>query len=596
MRESFERLLVGHTLADRYEVGERTGAGGMSVVYRAVDRRLGRPVAVKVVSLGARSPEEREELRGRFRREAASAARIPHHPNVVQVYDYGTDPELDLDFLVMELLEGRDLKEALGAGPMPVPEALRILREAARGLAAGHRVGIVHRDVKPANLFLTDEGGGRESVRVLDFGIAKPMEALPEQDLTRTGQLPHSPAYAAPEQMDRHLPLTPSSDVYQLGLIGYEMLSGERPFTPDERVLIRAGDPVPLEARGRWASVPALVRQVIERALRPAPDERFPDAAAFAEALSGAMDASQPAPPAAAAPVVVDEDHTRTVYAPAPAPPVVVESAPVVVEPAPPRAEVPPPAPVVEGVPVGAAAASTPARRRNPVLWAAPLLLLVVLGLWALTRGGGEDAPAAVAAGAEPPDSAALASLDDEFLRLQGAVAQRTPGGGAPAATGSGAGGAAAPGVATPPPEGAVAPPTDVLAAASAEITTAVRDLNQAWVDGEMSRHVAHYGSRVDYYNSRRLPRAGVRRDRTRDLRRYEQRQITLHGVRVQFLEPDRARVLADKEWRFQGDGGIRQGRGVQEYVFKRDEDDGKWYVVSEQLLSQTENRARSEE
>ena len=126
----------------------------------------------------------------------------------------------------------------------------------------------------------------------------------------------------------------------------------------------------------------------------------------------------------------------------------------------------------------------------------------------------------------------------------------------------------------------------------STDITAAVHDLNKAWVEGDISRHVGHYASRVDYYNSRRLPRSGVRRDRTRDLRRYEEfRQIDVGDVRVEFLAPDRARALAQKSWVFRGDGRTRQGQGTQEYVFKRDEDDGRWYVVSEQLLSTSETR-----
>jgi hypothetical protein len=125
------------------------------------------------------------------------------------------------------------------------------------------------------------------------------------------------------------------------------------------------------------------------------------------------------------------------------------------------------------------------------------------------------------------------------------------------------------------------------------EIEQNVRALNQAWVDGEIREHVKYYGSRVDYYNSRRLPRSGVYRDRRRDAERYETRAITAHSINVQFLEPDRARVLMDKEWVFGGEGQTRRGRGMQEYIFKRDEDDGKWYVVSEQLLTRNEENSR---
>lgn len=556
MRESFERLLVGRVLADRYEVEEKIGSGGMSVVYAGRDRRLGRPVAVKVVSLAAESPAERAGLRERFRREAASAARIPHHPNVVQVFDYGTDPELDLDFLVMELLRGRDLKEALRGTPLPADEALRILREAARGLAAGHRAGIVHRDVKPANLFLTGEDG-LEAVRILDFGIAKPLEPDPAQDLTRTGQLPHSPAYAAPEQLDTHRPLTFASDVYQLGLIGYEMLSGERPFSVEERALLGSGTEVPLQPRGRWASVPGPVRGVIEQALRFRPEDRFPDAAAFAEALAGAVEAPRVVP----VPVVDDGDHT-------------------IATPAATARPAPAPAPLPTGVPVRGSRSGKHARQRMLFVAVPVVLLLLAVGVWAMR----DSAPAPLAS--DEPDSATLAARDDEFLRLQGQVGQSSPSGGPLAADTASASPARA---AAPGPRGAVG----VMAQAEQEIRNAVHDLNQAWVDGEISRHVSHYASRVHYYNSRRLPRAGVRRDRLRDLRRYsETRQIGIHDIRIEFTAPDQARALVDKEWLFASEDRTRRGRGVQEYLFKRDSDDGRWYVISEQLLSTTEQRS----
>ncbi|HEX5871229.1 MAG TPA: hypothetical protein VFY65_12470, partial [Longimicrobium sp.] len=155
---------------------------------------------------------------------------------------------------------------------------------------------------------------------------------------------------------------------------------------------------------------------------------------------------------------------------------------------------------------------------------------------------------------------------------------------------------AAVPVPATQTPVPPAASPAAVLAQAEAEITAAVSDLNKAWVEGDISRHIAHYGSRVDYYNSNNLPRAGVRRDRTRDLRRYDDRRIGVHSVKVEWQAPDRARVLVDKEWIFGGDGRTRQGRGMQEYVFKRDEDDGKWYVVSEQLLTTSEARSGAEQ
>jgi serine/threonine protein kinase len=578
MKQPFERLLLGHTLAARYRVDEVVGAGGMSVVFRGHDLTLGRPVAVKVVSIPADSDGMRQNLRERFRREAASAASIPHHPNVVQVYDYGTDPALDLDFIVMELLRGHDLKDRLARGAPPHGEAMRIVRDAARGVAAGHRAGILHRDVKPANVFLVGTDDELEFVRVLDFGIAKPLSSQGEDALTTIGQLPHSPAYASPEQLDPDLPVTAASDVYQLGLVAYETLTGERPFTQTEREHVRAGEEIPLRMTDRWAAVPPGVRAVIAQSLHTDPGARFPDAAEFVEAL-------------------VQGEEERTVLHPVPAPPADEPAEPsTALEPSPPNvvraapdsvsvADVPAPheethtvthhapppsahAPPAHTAPPHPGDAGRAAIRRNPLLLAIPLLLLAVLGVWALSRGGGDETAADPAVATS--DSSAMAGLDETFAGLQGEAAQTAP--------------AALPTQVTP---GA---PVKTQEQIAKEIEQAVRDLNNAWVQGDMDRHVAHYASRVDYYNSKRLPRSGVRRDRLRDLRRYSvDRQIVLRSVAVTFPAPDQARVLVDKEWTFQSEENTRRGSGMQEYLLRRDEDDGKWYVTSEQLLRRTE-------
>ncbi|HEX6071278.1 MAG TPA: serine/threonine-protein kinase [Longimicrobiaceae bacterium] len=379
MTRALAGLLVGRTLADRYEIEELIGRGGMSLVYRATDRRLHRPVAVKVISLPSDSDQQHLQLRERLRREAAAAARVPPHPNVVQVYDYGTDHELDLDFIAMELLDGRDLKAMLAEGSVPYGEAIRILREAARGLAAGHRAGVIHRDVKPANIVVTsDRPGG--TVKLLDFGIAKALESALEDDLTRTGQAPHSPAYASPEQMRPGEPVTAASDVYQLGLVAHEMLCGERALDG-------------VASRGeRWAAVPEGVRQVVECAMRPLPEERYRDAAGFAEALSRAA---------------FPEDGTM-LMPPEPAP-----------EPraAPPPPPLPPPVPPRPAVDTEVAAhrdAAPPLSRKwrphRLLLWAG-LVLVVLLVVRALTLD--DDPPAT-------PDSLApeVEALDEQFRGL----------------------------------------------------------------------------------------------------------------------------------------------------------------------------------
>lgn len=288
----FEGLLAGRVLVDRYRVEEVIGRGGMGAVYRAIDERLGREVAVKVITVaGGADPEARERIRARFRHEAASAARLPHHPHVVPVYDYGTDPALGLDFLVMELLRGEDLASRLArSGPPPLPIALRILRDAASGVAVGHRAGVIHRDVKPGNVFLVRSDDAEElQIRVLDFGIAKLIEDADSTQLTQDGRAPLSPAYASPEQLRGDARVTPASDVFSLGAIGFQMLTGERPFSEADRNRMAIGQAVPLpDVREHAPGVPPFVAETIARALAADPAERFPTAGALADGVDDA--------------------------------------------------------------------------------------------------------------------------------------------------------------------------------------------------------------------------------------------------------------------------------------------------------------------
>lgn len=293
-----EGLLAGRTLADRYRVEAVIGRGGMGAVYRATDLRLGRPVAVKVISVPAPVLTAQPSLRQRFHREARAAAGI-RHPNVVAVYDFGTDDALGLDYLVMELLRGEDLAARLARGSVPSPAAsLALLEGAARGIGAGHRAGLIHRDVKPGNLFLEPgERQGETVVRVLDFGIVELTADEDATELTGFGTPPYSPAYASPEQLRGDRRLTPASDVFSLGAVGFHLLAGERAF--------RSADPGRMAAElstslaSLYARTPLLtpaVRATLARALAPDPAARFHDGGAFAAALAAAERGEAPAP------------------------------------------------------------------------------------------------------------------------------------------------------------------------------------------------------------------------------------------------------------------------------------------------------------
>ncbi len=287
-----EGLLAGRTLAERYRIDAVIGRGGMGAVYRATDQRLGREVAVKIIAVAAPGPEAHARLRARFHREARAAAAL-HHPNVVDVYDFGTDAALDLDYLVMELLRGEDLASRLARAGPPQPDvAVDILYQAARGLGAGHRAGLIHRDVKPGNLYLEpDESAGGFAVRVLDFGIAEiASDDRTVTHLTVAGHSPFSPAYASPEQLRGDARLSPATDVFSLGALAFHLFTGRRAFAASEPGRMAVELSAALAAlRSRGSAVPPAVVPVLQRALAHRAEDRFADAARFADALAPAL-------------------------------------------------------------------------------------------------------------------------------------------------------------------------------------------------------------------------------------------------------------------------------------------------------------------
>lgn len=285
-------------IAQRYSLGERIAAGGMGEVYLATDDRLGRQVAVKVLSPAfADSPDFIE----RFRREALTAARLSH-PNIAQVYDYGVDGASH--FIVMEYAEGSDLAHLIREhGRLTPSDAVRVAEQVCAALAVAHRAGVVHRDVKPGNVIVRSDG----MVKVTDFGIAR---ALGQASITDTGTVMGTAAYVAPEQA-RGEATTPSSDLYSLGILLFQMLTGAVPFEGDTPVAValrHLDEPVPLPS-SRVADLPANLDDVVVRATAKSPAERYPDADAMAAALrghEGLADAATRALPVGEATAVLD--------------------------------------------------------------------------------------------------------------------------------------------------------------------------------------------------------------------------------------------------------------------------------------------------
>ncbi|HET7676676.1 MAG TPA: Stk1 family PASTA domain-containing Ser/Thr kinase [Candidatus Limnocylindrales bacterium] len=282
---------IGRLLGGRYRLVELLGEGGMATVYRAHDDRLSRDVAVKLLR-----PEYGRDAAfvARFRQEAQSAASLSH-PNIVRVFDFGTDEAGP--YIVMELVEGQDLGEVLAErGALAPAAAARIALQVAEGLAAAHAHGIIHRDIKPGNIRLDRRG----RALLLDFGIAR---AFSEAQLTLPGTTLGSVHYFSPEQA-RGETVTASSDLYSLGLVLFEMLTGQRPFGGDSAAAVAvarlsAEPPVPSSRRG---GIPPALDAIVRKALAREPAQRFASAAALAQTLERFLTDPSAVPAAAAAP------------------------------------------------------------------------------------------------------------------------------------------------------------------------------------------------------------------------------------------------------------------------------------------------------
>ena len=266
--------LVGALLDGRYRVEARIASGGMSTVYRGLDVRLDRPVALKVMD--ARYAGDKEFL-NRFHREARAIASLKH-PGLVAIYDQGNDPAHP--FLVMELIEGGTLRELLRErGPMPPHAVVAVLRPVLGGLGVAHQTGLVHRDVKPENVLISDDG----EVKLVDFGLVR---AIAEAGVTSTSVILGTAAYLSPEQVLGH-ETGPCSDVYSAGIMAFELLTGTAPFTGDSALVVanqRLDRDVPPPS-SVIDGVPGQFDAFIARATARNIDDRFADASAMGAEL-----------------------------------------------------------------------------------------------------------------------------------------------------------------------------------------------------------------------------------------------------------------------------------------------------------------------
>jgi len=294
-RAMLQPRALGETVAERYTLEAEIGRGGFGVVYRALDTRLNKRVAVKVLSA---SVADTPASLTRFKQEATAAARIGHK-GIVDVTDAGEDAD-GTHFIVMEYIEGIDLRFLLRAeAPLPLPRALSIAARAAQALSAAHEQGIVHRDLKPGNILLTSVGPVSDFVKILDFGVSKIMsQGDGSENLTQDGQVVGTPRYMAPEQGLGDAVIDDRIDIYSLGTLLYEMVAGQVPFSGSSHYEIihnkLSSDPLPPSLVDPSLDLPRAFEDLVLRALARDPEDRFQSMAAFELAIRELLEEVDP--------------------------------------------------------------------------------------------------------------------------------------------------------------------------------------------------------------------------------------------------------------------------------------------------------------
>lgn len=285
-REAFEARQIG-----QYQLIAPLGEGGMGEVHLAEHRMLKRPCAVKLIR-----PEQAgdPQVLARFEREVQMTARLSHW-NTVEIYDYGRTEDGTF-FYVMEYLPGLSLEELLHRhGPLPAGRVIHLLRQTCQALREAHAIGLIHRDIKPANIFAADRGGLNDVVKLLDFGLVKPVAETRAARLTQEGAISGTPLFMSPEQARGQNDVDARSDIYSLGAVGYALLTGRPPFereSPMEVIIAHVRDEV-VPPSQLQTDVPADLESIILRCMAKRPEDRFQDAESLEQALSECADADR---------------------------------------------------------------------------------------------------------------------------------------------------------------------------------------------------------------------------------------------------------------------------------------------------------------
>jgi len=371
-----EDPLLGQVVDGRYRIDSKLGVGGMGAVYLAVQLTMNRRVALKVLKPDLVSDPE---VVKRFLREAQAVSLLTH-ANTITVYDFGQTPD-DLLYLAMEYLDGRALSDAIVEdAPMSVERALGIVGDVAAALSEAHAKGIVHRDLKPDNIMLAEIGGQKDQVKVLDFGIAKLQSGRSQTQLTRAGYTVGTPDYMSPEQAQALPEITHRADLYALGCILYECLTGRPPFADESAVgvlMAHCTGEVPRFAEARpEISIPAEVEGLVRWLLEKQPEDRPDSAEVLVEKIRSMPLDGAPTPAAPPPPEVEELAFADTGPRPA------TTTTPVPTE-----------APPSEDAPAG---------RRPPILAIVAVLLLLGAGVGAAVLLSGDPPRQADAASPQP--------------------------------------------------------------------------------------------------------------------------------------------------------------------------------------------------